>query len=166
MNEAFGARRQREWKRQGSHGFDGRRNAFHREGAVVNRGDGRRHWRLLRIRRRSPWRQRAGWFPQPSSGRRRNNSSRSRRLASLTASAIDRQCASASSRATIPSRRPSESAKPPLVVASASKPIPARMRALPTSHGFGMMNAPGSADSARAPNAAPVRAAPEIYSAF
>jgi len=35
-------------------------------------------------------------------------------------------------------------AKPRLVVASASKPTAARIRAVPASHGLGMMNAPGA----------------------
>src|SRR4051794_38910873 len=48
------------------------------------------------------------------------------------------QCASASSRVTEPSRRPSVAAKPPLVVASALNPIDSSSFALPTSQGFGI----------------------------
>src|SRR5919198_4456980 len=40
------------------------------------------------------------------------------------------------------SRRPSDQAKPELVVASAGNPRFARTRALPTSHGFGMTKQP------------------------
>jgi hypothetical protein len=45
-------------------------------------------------------------------------------------------CATAPSRRTLPSRRPSEAAKPPLVVASALKPSQASSRAEPMSQGF------------------------------
>ncbi|WP_245309729.1 hypothetical protein [Rhizobium sp. R339] len=38
---------------------------------------------------------------------------------------------------------------PALVVAKAWKPIAARIRAVPTSQGFGMMNAPGASCSNR-----------------
>jgi len=48
-----------------------------------------------------------------------------------------------------PSARPSAFARPRLVVASASKPSDASRRAVPASHGFGMMNAPGRSCIAR-----------------
>src|SRR5689334_12130400 len=51
-----------------------------------------------------------------------------------------------------PSGMPSEFANPWLVVASASKPSPARTRAVPASHGFGITKMPGP--SCRAWNAA------------
>src|SRR6202050_5490676 len=73
--------------------------------------------------------------------------SRSAATGRSVASTIARQWARAWSRVTAPSRRPSEKAKPALVVARASNPRPNRMRALPASQGFGMMNAPGAADS-------------------
>ncbi len=54
-----------------------------------------------------------------------------------------RACSIASSRLISPSRRPNVLAKAPLEVASASKPIPARTRAEPTSHTLAKMKAPG-----------------------
>src|SRR6185503_21330607 len=48
-----------------------------------------------------------------------------------------------------PSRRPSVNARPALVVVRASKPSPARIRAVPASHGFGITKAPARACSAR-----------------
>src|SRR6185312_2318174 len=50
-------------------------------------------------------------------------------------------CASASSRVTLPSRRPNVPAEAPLEVASAWKPRPARSLAEPASQGFAMTNA-------------------------
>ena len=60
---------------------------------------------------------------------------------------IAAQFASSSARLTTsaPSGRPSEADMPRLVVASASKPSAASSFAVPASHGFGMMNAPGRA---------------------
>src|SRR5262245_3441348 len=65
-------------------------------------------------------------------------------------------CASISSRSTSPSRMPCENAYPALVVASASNPSVASSRAVPGSHGLGMMNARSRACSAR--NACPFSA--------
>src|SRR5262249_6003524 len=48
-----------------------------------------------------------------------------------------------------PSARPRVFASPRLVVASASNPRVAKRRAVPASHGLGMMNAPGRSCSAR-----------------
>src|SRR5580765_8374225 len=64
-----------------------------------------------------------------------------RSVASTIALALER----ASSRVTepSPSRRPSVNASPALVVVRASKPRPARIRAVPASHGLGMTNASG-----------------------
>ena len=79
--------------------------------------------------------------------------SRSAETGKGVASTIVRACARASSRVIAPSasRRPSVNAKPALVVASASKPSPARIRAVPTSQGLGMTKAP--ARRCRAQNA-------------
>ena len=92
-----------------------------------------------------------GSSPPPSPARRRSRSRDRRPTGSGVASTIARRCASASSRVTAPwpSRRPSEKASPALVVASASKPSAARIRAVPASHGFGITNAPGRSWRAR-----------------
>src|SRR5688572_25048661 len=63
--------------------------------------------------------------------------------------AISVTCASIRSRPTWLSRTPIENANPALVVASASKPSFASIFAVPTSQGFGMMNASLRACSAR-----------------
>ncbi len=67
------------------------------------------------------------------------------------AAAITRQFSITWARLTplVPSTRPSELARPRLVVASASKPSEARSRAVPASHGFGITKAPGRSCSAR-----------------
>src|SRR5215469_4449711 len=52
-------------------------------------------------------------------------------------------------RSTAPSGLPNVYANPALVVASASNPIDCSKRAVPASHGFGMINAPSRAWSAR-----------------
>ena len=84
----------------------------------------------------SPFRrQRTAAWPNPFS--------RSAETGRSTAATTARACASASSRRTWPSRRPSVPAKAPLDVASAGKPRPARMRAEPASQGLGITNAPG-----------------------
>src|SRR5947208_2390130 len=69
--------------------------------------------------------------------------SRSADTGSSVACTMARAWASASSRVTLPSRRPRVPAQAPLEVASAWKPSPARMRAEPASQGFGITNAPG-----------------------
>src|SRR5712664_1330313 len=75
--------------------------------------------------------------------------SRSAETGRSVAMTMARACASASSRVTLPSRRPKVPAEAPLEVARAWKPSPARMRAEPASHGFAMTNAPGCSCSAR-----------------
>ena len=84
-----------------------------------------------------------------SAGASAKHFSRSALTGRSVASAMARQCASASSRVTLPSRRPSVPASAPLEVASAWKPSAARMRAEPASHGFGITNAPGASWRAR-----------------
>src|SRR5687767_8547023 len=75
--------------------------------------------------------------------------SRSADTGRSVASTMSFACASASSRVTLPSRRPSVPAEAPLEVASAWKPSAARMRAEPASHGLGITNASGPVCSAR-----------------
>src|SRR5207244_4492289 len=70
--------------------------------------------------------------------------SRSAETGSSVAATMARACASASSRVTLPSRRPRTPAEAPLDVASAWKPSAARMRTDPASQGFGITNAPGA----------------------
>ena len=75
--------------------------------------------------------------------------SRSAETGRAVAATMARACASASSRVTFPSRRPSVPAQAPLDVASAAKPSPARTRAEPASHGLGITKAPGRSWRAR-----------------
>ena len=84
-----------------------------------------------------------------ASGASAKHFSRSAETGRSVASTIARACASASSRVTLPSRRPSMPAEAPLDVASAWKPSAVRMRAEPASHGFGITNAPGDSCSFR-----------------
>ena len=65
-------------------------------------------------------------------------------------------CAIASSRVTLPSRRPSVAAKPLLVVASAPNPSAASTRAEPASHGFGSNSGSPGTCRARNPSASAV----------
>src|SRR6266446_1792691 len=83
----------------------------------------------------------AGASPKPFS--------RSAETGRSVASTMARPCASASSRVTLPSRRPRTPAAAPLEVASAWKPSPARMRADPASQGLGITKTPGASWSAR-----------------
>src|SRR5262249_7967977 len=69
--------------------------------------------------------------------------SRSAETGRSVAATMARAWASASSRATLPSRRPSTPAAAPLDVASAWKPSAARARAEPASPGVGITKAPG-----------------------
>ena len=69
--------------------------------------------------------------------------SRSADTGRSVAATIVWQCASASSRLTLPSRRPSTPAWAPLDVASAGKPRAASARAEPPSHALAMTNARG-----------------------
>ena len=78
-----------------------------------------------------------------TSGASPNPFSRSAETGKSVASTIMRACASASSRVSPPSLRPRAEAEAALDVANAWKPRPARMRAEPTSHGFGITKAPG-----------------------
>src|SRR5262249_13816614 len=64
--------------------------------------------------------------------------SRSAETGRSVASTMARAWARASSRCTLPSRRPRMPAEAPLEVASAGKPRPARMRAEPASQGVGI----------------------------
>src|SRR3989442_205937 len=75
--------------------------------------------------------------------------SRSAETGRSVAITMARACASASSRVTLPSRRPSTPAQATLEVASAWEPRPARMRADPAYHGLGITNAPGPLCNAR-----------------
>ncbi len=75
--------------------------------------------------------------------------SRSAETGSSVAATIARACASASSRVTLPSRRPSVPAQAPLDVARAAKPSPARTRAEPASQGLGITKALDRSCSAR-----------------
>ena len=61
-----------------------------------------------------------------------------------TAATTDRTCWVTSASVTRPSWRPSENAKPELVVATARKPSDSSRRAEPASHGLGMTNVPDS----------------------
>src|SRR5262245_19741671 len=72
-----------------------------------------------------------------------NPSSRSAETGTSTAAATVAAWTMASSRVTEPSRRPVVPAKPLLVVARAEKPIEARSRADPASHGYGINNTSG-----------------------
>ena len=75
--------------------------------------------------------------------------SRSAETGRSVAAAMAPQCASASSRVTAPSRRPSTPACAPLEVASAGNPSAARARAEPASHAFAITNARGPRCRAR-----------------
>src|SRR5471032_638214 len=75
--------------------------------------------------------------------------SRSAATGRSVASTISLALARASSRLTLPSRLPSTPALAPLDVASASKPMPASMRAEPPSHGLAITKAPGASCRAR-----------------
>src|ERR1700761_9530658 len=82
------------------------------------------------------------------SGSSANPFSRSADTGTSLADAIWAAWVIASSRVTEPSRRPSDAAKPLLVVARASKPSAASRRAEPISHGLGMSSgAPGRCSS-------------------
>src|SRR5438093_685872 len=84
-----------------------------------------------------------GDSPAAAAGESPKPFSRSAETGRSVASTMARAWASASSRVTLPSRRPSVPAQAPLEVASAWKPRPARMRAEPGSQGLGITNAPG-----------------------
>src|SRR5579883_3149050 len=81
-----------------------------------------------------------GFGDATASGASPNPFSRSAETGKLVAFTIMRAWASASSRVRPPSRFPIAHADAALEVAKAWNPSPARMRAEPISHGFGMMN--------------------------
>src|SRR5262249_1261900 len=84
-----------------------------------------------------------------TSGSSPNPFSRSAETGKSLASQITRACISASSRVTLPSRRPSRPADAPLEVASAANPNAAIILAEPPSHTLAMTNASGAACRAR-----------------
>ena len=75
--------------------------------------------------------------------------SRSAETGRSVALTMTRACASASFRVSPPSLLPAAQAEAALDVANAWKPRPAKTRAEPTSHGFGMTKAPGASWRAR-----------------
>ena len=140
--EALGPRGERERKRQrarrlrgGRHALDGLRRC--RRAACPCR-----RWRPRWSRRPARPRRRGGSSPPPPPARRRSPSPDRRRRAGPSPPRSRAPAPSASSRVTLPSRRPRMPAEAPLDVASAWKPSPARMRAEPASHGLGITKAP------------------------
>ena len=99
---------------------------------------------LNRTADQSRFRREPDGFRHTTSGASPKPFSRSAETGKSVASQITRACASASSRVTRPSRRPSRPADAPLEVASAGNPSAAIILAEPPSHTLAITNASGA----------------------